>query len=622
MSDIPDSGSFNLGLANIASQNYGPTATANQANTSAGTQLTQQQTQAAAMQNQLLQARMPLILAGIHNASAGIVDDQSGVGASTPGAPAAPSERLQQAMDASGTADPSILNPEAIDKALRDKYFVPAVTLQEQRKLINSFAVDPGDQYGLGPKSVQAQIDMRKLQQSTVVQRDSNNDFDALAAVTDAPEGQAMNVLQASHPEVYDAIQRQFAKDPNKDRDEEDQARLFAAHAAGAVHQYTGREAKPDGAGVYRDAVTGIPIPGVEKVGLSTDQYLKFAHEAIAPVDVPDGNGGTVQVPMWKKAQLAGAKNINGPGDWIMVRASQANLPGAAATLPAASAPKQEATKIAQAALDKAQAQRAAAPPTTDGGTPKEGAARNAQGNVDQALTTALADKKFDYMPSNNGVPWQPRIGATPPPPVMDDMKKQTDARNALAKNTSQGVGAAAAALTMYKAAQDVLAKGNYDGGAWNAELAKFSRWLPAGWQNHLTGDYQEVAKYLGNAALQAGKGIFASMTEKESEAIMHDLNPSPGMDPGALRDMISRGLNTAQYSLDSAKRVPQYLRAGKDANAFGTWNQTHFPMETATQPTPKTGAGTAKYTDAQVAAYMQKHGLKDEQATRKALGL
>jgi hypothetical protein len=51
----------------------------------------------------------------------------------------------------------------------------------------------------------------------------------------------------------------------------------------------------------------------------------------------------------------------------------------------------------------------------------------------------------------------------------------------------------------MYKAAQDVLAKGNYDGGAWNQELAKYSKWLPAGWQNHMTGDYQEIAKYLGH---------------------------------------------------------------------------------------------------------------------------
>src|SRR5271170_5149558 len=52
MSDVPDSSSFSLGMANINSQNYGPTAAASQANTNANTQLTQQQALAASIQNQ------------------------------------------------------------------------------------------------------------------------------------------------------------------------------------------------------------------------------------------------------------------------------------------------------------------------------------------------------------------------------------------------------------------------------------------------------------------------------------------------------------------------------------------------------------------------------------------
>jgi hypothetical protein len=288
---------------------------------------------------------------------------------------------------------------------------------------------------------------------------------------------------------------------------------------------------------------------------------------------------------------MGGAKNINGPGDWMMVRASQMNLPGASATLSGNSAPKQEARTVAQAALNKVTKEHDAAPADTTAGAPKSvngtGTARNAQGNIDPKLTDALHDEKFDYHPSNNGTPYTPQIGHSPPPPVQDDMKKQTEARNDLAKTSSQGVGAASAALTFYKAAQDVLAKGNYDGGAWNAELAKYSKWLPAGWQNHMTGDYQEVVKYLGNAALQSGKGIFSKMTEKEADQVQHDLNPSAATDPTALREMIERGAKTAQYSIDSAKRAQAYLAARKDANQFGTWNQTHFPMEEATKPAP-----------------------------------
>jgi hypothetical protein len=634
MSDIADNGAFNTGLGNISSQNYGPTATTNNANTAANTQNQQQQAQAQSMQNQILKARMPLILAGIHDESVG-AGDSSGVGSSggaaPTGTPASVSDKLQQAQDRSGdNAEDSILKPDQIDAFMRSKYFVPNITPQEQQRLIKSYTVDPGDQYGLGPKRAQAMIDMRKAQQTQQSQLGANNDFDALHAVTDAPDGQAMNVLEASHPEVVDALRKKFKDDPNEERDEEDQARLFAAHAAGAVHQYTGRAAVADKAGTYRDEVTGIAIPGVEKVGLSTDEYIKLAHEAITPsVDMDDGNGGKIKVAPWKAAQMGGAKNINGPGDWMMVAASQKGLPGAASTLSPNSAPKQEARKVAQTALDQVQAKSDAAPDTTTSGVPKPvngvGTARNAQGNIDPQLTEALHDTKYTYKPSNNGETYTPQIGHTPPPNVMDDMKNQTTARNELAKTSNQGVGSASAALTMYKAAQDVLAKGNYDGGAWNQELAKYAKWLPAGWQTHMTGDYQEVAKYLGTAALQAGKGIFAKMTQQEAEMVTKQLNPSAGMDPSALHDMIAKGAKVSQYTLDSAKRVPAYLHAGNDANQFNSWNQEHFPMETETQPTvakPNAGVTAPKYTDAQVSAYMQKHNLKDLQATRKMLGM
>jgi len=639
-------------IAGNTTANFGATAVANQQNIAANTQnqqantqLTQQQAQAAAMQNQIARARQPLILARLYAMTSG-QDDVSGVGGSSSPTPsgggATPPangggeggepKALTDARNNSDP-DPSILDPGAIEKAFRSQYYIPPVPPGALQALNNAYMVDPQDQNGLGPKSVQARIDIWKAQRVAQVQQSSRDDFDALSAVTNAPDGQAMNVLEASHPEVVAALKKQFANDPDADRDEEDQARLFAAHAAGAVHQYTDRKAVKDDAGVYRDEATGIPIPGVEQVGLSKDQYIKLAHEAITPsVDMPDGKGGTIKLTPWQAARAAGAQNMNGPGDWVMVQAQMRKLPGAnggAAQNPNG-AHTQEARKVAQSAVDTANANQAAAPDVNPSGTPKSvngvGTARNAQGNIDPKLTEALHDTDFDYKPTNNGEPYTPQIGHTPPQTVLDDMKKQTDARNDLAKTSGQGVGSAAAALTMYKAAQDVLAKGNYDGGAWNQELAKYSKWLPAGWQNHMTGDYQEVAKYLGNAALQSGKGIFAKMTEKESDTVMHDLNPSPGMDPTALRDMISRGAKTAQYSLDSAQRVPAYLHAQKDANQFGTWNQTHFPMQEETKPdTAKPNAGVApppKYNDAQVRMYMQKHGLTDEVATRKALGM
>ena len=637
MSDIADSGSFNLGLANIASQNYGTTANTNNANTAANTQVQQQQAQAGAMQNKILAARMPLILAGIHDDSIGS-SDSSGVDPNAPGSPSGkskpgsgpqtPGESIANEDKSAVAPDQNFYQPGMIDAALRSKYFVQQWTPQESQQLKLAYQRDPTDQYGMGPKRVMAMHEMRIQQQTQDSQLNSRDDFDKMHAVTDADDGLAMNVLEASHPETVAAIRRQFAKDPNADHDEDAAARLFASHVAGAVHQYTGREAVKGDDGVYRDKDTGITIPGVEKVGLSTDQYLKFAHEAITPsVEMDDGNGGKIKVAPWKAAQMSGAKNINGPGDWIMVRASQAGVPGAASTLSPNSAPKQEARSVAQAALDKAQKNQAAAPDPTNGAPRSSngvGTARNAQGNIDPQLTEALHDTKYDYHPTNNGEPYTPQIGHTPPPAVMEDMKNQTAARNELAKTSNQGIGASQAALTMYKAAQDVLAKGNYDGGAWNAELAKYSKWLPAGWQSHMTGDYQEIAKYLGNAALQSGKGIFQKMTQMEAKMLLTELSPAPGMDPTAMRDMIAKGSKIAQYSVDSSKRASQYLHAGKDANQFPTWNQEHYPMEDETKVTPSkpnAGVNPPKYNDAQVRAYMQKYGLKDEQATRKMLG-
>jgi hypothetical protein len=639
MSDLADIGGTELGFANLNSSNFGPTAVANQNMTGAQTQGVQAQAQAQQMQNKIMQARMPLILNGIaqlNDESAGSAD-RSGTGlvgsASGNSAAAGPATPGAQVASEDKSAVPPAQNfyqPALIDAALRAKYFVQPYTPQEQQALQKAYLVDPQDQYGMGPKRVMAMHDMRIQQQTQNNQMDARDDFDKMSAVTDAPDGQAMSILEASHPETTAAIRKQLAKDPNEAADEDGAARLFARHVAGEVHQYTGREAVEGPDGVYRDAATKIPIPGVDKVGLSTAQYIKLAQDAITPsVDVPDGSGGSMKVAPWRAAQLGGAKNINSPADWIAISASHMGLPGAASTLSPNSAQKQESRAVITSALAQVQKQAAAAPPATNGSTNPVngvGTARNAQGNIDQPLTDALHDTDYHYQPSNNGVPYTPTIGHSPPPAVLDDMQKQTAARNNLAKTANDGVGAAAAALTMYKAAQDVLAKGNYNGGAWNQELAKYSKWLPAGWQDHMTGDYQEIAKYLGNAALQSGKGIFSKMTEKESDTVMHDLNPSPGMDPTALSDMISRGAKMAQYSLDSTKRVPAYLHAGLDANQFGSWNQTHFPMETETKVTPSTpNAGVApvpKYNDAQVSAYMKKYGLTDLQDTRKKLGL
>src|ERR1700722_19739361 len=125
MADVSDNGSFNLGLANITSQNYGPTATANQANTNANTAQVQQQAQAAAMQNKIMQARMPLILAGIHDESVGS-GDSSGVGRNSAQknstGPQTPGQDIADQDKSDVAPDQNFYQPALIDASIHAKY--------------------------------------------------------------------------------------------------------------------------------------------------------------------------------------------------------------------------------------------------------------------------------------------------------------------------------------------------------------------------------------------------------------------------------------------------------------------------------------------------------------------
>jgi hypothetical protein len=166
MSDISDQSSFALGLANINSQNFGPTATTNQANTNANTAVQSQQAQAAAMQNKLMQARMPLILSQLHDDSVG-AGDKSGVdvsnnspmpaGAGGAGsAPRTPGESIAGAGQVRGGAGPELLSARADRRrAALEILRARQYTQQEMQAAdAEAYLVDPQDQYGRGPKYV------------------------------------------------------------------------------------------------------------------------------------------------------------------------------------------------------------------------------------------------------------------------------------------------------------------------------------------------------------------------------------------------------------------------------------------------------------------------------------
>lgn len=555
-------------------------------------QLTQQQTQAAQMQNQLMKARMPLIMNAISDYS----DDASNE-STDKGGPTVPSGATGEPPDAqadtsganpesSESPETSWYNPQQIDAHLRSQFFVPPVTPQEAQKIQKAAFVDPKGEMGL-LESAKQQRQLRIDAQTGQSQYGSNNLFEAMHAVVDADSGHALAQLTAVAPDTAKRIKEMIPDEA----DEDAAARSYAAHVAGVAHQYSGRETVADNAGVYRDKVTGMTVPGVEKSGLSEDQWANLAKSGSDLVDFNDGQGHVTKIERWK------ANKAPSLSSWVMQMAAHAGVFSAQPTI--GGAPKMQARASAQQGIDTAAAQNAKVAGAAN--TPVSGTTTT-NGSPDPAMSKALADHDFDYAP-----PVQ-KFGTSLSPDEQKDKDNQVEARKQLKQTADSGVPAAQQALTFYKAAQDILDSKGANTGKWTTILAHAGAYIP-GVQVPTTTNYQELAKYLANAALQAGKGIFPKMTQKEGDWIMNKLNPSPEMNEGAVRNMLANGQKMSQYTLDSAQRVGAFIKTGKDATRFNAWNAKNFPEPEFVTPT-KTAAGAVKgqYSDAQISAWAAAH--------------
>lgn len=554
-------------------------------------QLAGQQTQAAAMQNQIMKARMPLIMSALSDyADDTSSSNASGASGQPVSAKAPPSSTSGVAPDTSaGSPETSWYDPKNIDSALRQKYFVPPVTPQEAQRIQRAALI--GDPGLLENSKMQRQF--RIDQQTAASQYDANNLYDSIHTVVDAEPGHALAQLAAIAPGTAKKI-----KDMIPDEADEDAAaRAYAAHVGGNVHQYTGRKVVARADGSYVDEVTGRPVPGVEKSGLSEEQWANLAKAGNALVDMDDGQGHKVKVPQWRANQAPSLDS------WVMQQASHGGEYGAHATV--GGAPKAQAKAAAQKAVATATADTKA----TSGvaGAPKEGTTTT-NGQPDPLMSKALGDTDYKYAPPTH------KFGTSMSPDEQDQKTKQTDAAVSLKTDLDKGIPNAQSALTFYKAAQDIMDTKGASGGKYQALLARAAAWVP-GLQAPNTSNYQELAKYLGNAALQAGKGIFPKMTQKEAFLILNELNPSPGMNDAALRNMIGFGTRMSQYSIDGAQRAGAYLKSGGDATRFYSWLNKYWPQPDAVVPKGEGKNEAPKYSDAQIAKYARVHGLTLEVA-------
>lgn len=564
----------------------------------ATTALTQQQTQSAAMANQLTQARMPLIMQALSDYQDGSANpDSSGVAPSRPTAGATGKAGASPPSDTSGAQsnepDPntSWYDPKSIDTGLRSNFFVPPVLPGEAKAIQRAALIgDPGLL-----ESVKQQRQLRVDQQLASSQYQSNNVYDTMQAVTDAEPGTALAQLEAIAPNTVKKIRAQLPDEA----DEDAAARAYAAHVAGAVHQYSGRKvvARPDG--TYIDEVTGKPVPGVEKSGLSEDQWAGIAKSGVELTDMNDGQGHVVKIPKW---QANGAPSLSA---WVMQQAAHGGVHGAQPTV--SGAPKAAASAGAAAGIAKATKE---APPAGDGAQP---GSTMTNGEPDPTLGKALADKDYKFIPPTH------KFGTALSPDEQELKTKQAESSVQLKKDMDEGIPAAQNALTFYKAAQDILDSKGATTGKYTSLFARAGQWLPGAEKPDSTTNYQELAKYLSNAALQAGKAIFPKMTQKEGDWVLNKLNPSPEMTETAVRNMIATGVGMSQYSLDGAQKAGAYLKTGGDATRFYSWLNKHYPQAEAVSQAAKEAApvGKSMPSGSKLTSYAATHFKGDESAAK-----
>jgi hypothetical protein len=416
----------------------------------------------------------------------------------------------------------------------------------------------------------QMQIDAVNQQRLNGAQQKYNNLF----GVVTAPEGRALDALSLVDPDAANQLKTSEASDTD--------VRHFAAQMSGALHtaaRMPTEYRKEDGVAV--DAATKQPIPGYNlAVGLGPEQISALKKEATKLITTKV-DGRDVQVPTWKGE---GADSADG---WVQQHANvayqarhgvapvggvdSAGGPSGGMAAPAGSSPpwanpgasgnaNPQPQPGAQPGNNPPQAQQAPRP------SPQQPAP------LDPALKTALSDNTYRVK-----MPTVPKGGS-----LLPDEQKERDniveSRNSLLQDSSEATQAAAQSLTYNKAAKAIMDSKGATVGAYGGLMSQASKYLPLG--NVDATNYQEVAKYLGNAALAAAKGTYgAKMTQSEVGLQLNELSPSTHMTADAINDLLGENIRNAQYTVDSGKRAEKFLAAGNDPRRFKVWNEKYFPQ-------------------------------------------
>lgn len=360
------------------------------------------------------------------------------------------------------------------------------------------------------------------------------------------------------------------AQHPSDDPEQLDKdARLMAQQTGLSVHQYTGRGAHFEN-GVMVDDKDNKPVLGSQQILTGLDAKGKESAFASANEPVTIGNN----LPQ------ARYKTVVDPNT------GQPYVSASAYVIAADKAARSSATN----GQDSSGATEG--PPTPTSG-PTKAAAKQAAPisgpaatTTDPVLKTALSDTSYR---------WQQPF---PKPTTQEQQAANVDAQKAniaagqtLKTQSDQAVAAAASAQTYLQAAKAIIDSKGAAVGAYGGLIAKASAFV--GDYKGDASNYQELSKYLNNAAIAAAKGNYGTgLTEKELELQLSGASPSVDKTPGALKELVEANLRNTKYTLDTANRVVPYLNKGNDPTNFNKWNQGTWSQSAAVNK-PNTPAAT-----------------------------
>jgi hypothetical protein len=343
------------------------------------------------------------------------------------------------------------------------------------------------------------------------------------------------------------------ATDPNAS----ESARQAAAVRYNAAMQFSGSKyTSLDGS--IRDEASGRPAVGAVAQTLTPAQLSAKYSEAWSPVQL----GNDLPKPAWQAYKFAS------PDAYVRSQPGASGAPAA----PTGGAPPAQQTAAAAAPPAPSAAPRTAAAPTARAApAPAAQAPTSAPASADPYTAQALADKSADLKP---------------PPPVTDasSVKKINALQEAsVAKRTqvlndaAQAIPAASQSLQYLQAAKSIIDSHGTTVGAYGPLIASASRWIG---ETPDSSNYQQLAKYLGNAAVAAGNANFRNPTEKMMGLQLQEFSPSEKMNDDTINHLIRTNMNSAQWTIDSAMRAKLFMDANKDPFAFDGWNQNHWKRE------------------------------------------